>query len=74
MQIRMCLEGEYISADGRKVNECVLHGGKMNAGRVACAKELTYPHVEVDESGDYWSKLFKTKQDEDDRATIPHSP
>ena len=74
MQIRMCLEGEYLSADGRKVNECVLHGGKMKAGRAAWAKELTYLHVEVDESGDYWAKLFKTNQDEDDRATIPNSP
>jgi len=74
MQIRMCLEGEYLSADGRKVNECVLHGVKMKAGRAAWAKELTYLHVEVDESGDYWAKLFKTNQDEDDRATIPNSP
>ena len=69
-----CLEEEYLSADGRKVKECVLHGGKMKAGRAAWAKEMTYLHVEVDESGDYWAKLFKKNQDEDDRATIPNSP
>jgi len=37
MQIRICLEEEYLSADGRKVIECVLHGGKMKAGRAAWA-------------------------------------
>jgi len=30
--------------------------------------------VEVDGSEDYWAKLFKTNQDEAERATIPHSP
>jgi len=35
VQIRMCLQGEYLSADGRKVNECVLHGGKTKSGRAA---------------------------------------
>jgi len=70
----MCLEGEYLSADGRKMNEGVLHGGKQKAGRAAWAKELAYLHVEVHEAGDCWARLFKTNQDEDNRATIPHSP
>jgi len=74
MQIRICLEGEYLSADGRKVNECVLHGGKMKAGRAAWAKELTYLHVEVDESGDYWAKLFKTTRTRTTGQPFPTPP
>jgi len=31
----MFLEGEYLSADGRKMNEGVFHGWKQKAGRAA---------------------------------------
>jgi len=56
------------------MNKGVLHGGKQKAGRAGWAKELAYLHVEVDEAGDCWAKIIKTNQDEDNRATIPHSP
>ena len=74
IQIRMCLEEEYLSEDGRKMNAGVLHGGKQKDGRAAWSKELAYLHAEVDEAGDCWAKLFKTNKDEDNRATTLHSP
>jgi len=56
------------------MNEGFLHGWKQKAGRAAWAKELAYLHVEVDEAGDCWATLFKTNQEEDNRATTLHSP
>jgi len=55
----MCLEGEYLSAYSRKMNEGVLHGGKQKAGRAAWTKELADLHVEVDEAGDCWANCSR---------------
>jgi len=55
------------------MNEGVLHGGKQKAGRAAWAKELAYIHVEVDEAEDCWAELLRTNQEDENRATIPHS-
>ncbi|KAK1857898.1 hypothetical protein I4F81_000512 [Pyropia yezoensis] len=59
---------------GKRASETILHGGVLVAGRKVWAEELTCLHVYVDEAGDHWARLFKTNQDEDNRATITSPP
>ena len=59
--------------DGKHMHT-FLHGGVIKSARVVWAKELTYLHVNVDECGDSWAKVFKTNQDSEDRATIAEHP
>lgn len=76
VQVRMGLEADCMDLlpSGKRASETILHGGVLVAGRKVWAEELTYLHVYVDEAGDHWARLFKTNQDEDNRATITSPP
>lgn len=76
VQFRMALEVEVInSVRGEPfVSETALHGGKLVAGRHVLFEELSYLHVEVDETGDTLGKLFRTNQDEDNRDWATNRP